>query len=255
VPVVAGEMPPEALEVIQAKAVQSNAQLIRIGADVTYQTHSISLRGGQFSYKGIRHSFSNLELGLLGRHQIANAAVALATLELYEAQRGSALDEKAVREGLRRVRFAGRIEIVQQTPMVVLDGAHNEEKIEALVEAIKDIFSYNRLFVVLGMLETKDAESIVQQIASLADVLLATAPQVKGKPAIPPAELVRLASKVGGRLSLNFESPEQALERALGLAGPDDLVLVTGSLYLVGELRAHWHNTSEIIALRKMFIS
>lgn len=253
VPVVVGNVPHEALTVIREEARQRNARMVRLGQDVRYEPLQLSQQGGRFNYYGLGMQLKDVHLGLLGRYQFINATVALAAMELFAAALGIALDEEALRRGLAGARFAGRMEVMQDHPRVVLDGAHNEEKINALIASIPEVFTYRRLILVLGMLETKAADPIVGALARLADALITTSPQVKGKPALPADELADLARKVGVREVWAEEDPHAALERALSMAAADDLVLATGSLYLIGALRSRWHPTDRIIQQRTMF--
>ncbi|MBN1311059.1 MAG: bifunctional folylpolyglutamate synthase/dihydrofolate synthase [Anaerolineae bacterium] len=253
IPAIVGEIPPEALQVVEAEAARQNASLLRLGREIHYQTIDVSQHGGQFSYQGLRLSLNDLEIGLLGAHQFANAALALAALELYADERGIMLQEQAVREGLARVRFAGRLEVTQHQPMVVLDGAHNEEKMSALITALSEVFHYKRSILVLGMLETKNAMPILRRLAELADSIVATEPSVKGKPAIPAEQLGQMAREAGAPTVLEVKDPLDALKQALDTAGPDDLVIVTGSLYLIGQVRPYWYAAEDIIEQQTMF--
>lgn len=253
VPAVVGEVPEVAWRVIEAEARQRGARLVRLGRDLRYEPIEASQSGGRFRYEGLGLRLDDVRVGLLGAHQFANASAALAALEVYATSQGLALDEGAIREGLATARFAGRLEIMQHRPTVVLDGAHNEEKTSALITALRQMFGQRRLILVLGMLEAKAVEPIVEKLAAIADTVIATYPRVKGKPALPAGELVALAKKAGVRQALAEEMPLDALERALEIAGPDDLVVVTGSLYLIGMVRSHWHSTAEIVSQRTMF--
>ncbi len=253
VPAVAGEMLSAALDVIEQEAVRQQSRLIRVGQEVSYQPIELSQAGGRFSYRGLHLSLQDARVGLLGAHQFSNAATALASLELFAEQTGLHLEEGALREGLERVRFAGRLEVVQQRPTVVLDGAHNEEKFGALVAAITQIFRYRKLIVVLGLLEAKNVMPILAKLATLADVIVTTAPSVKGKPAIDAADLANLARQLGAKSVLASSAPMEGLAQALSLAQPDDLVVVTGSLYLIGAVRSRWHSPEDIIARRTTF--
>ena len=253
VPVVVGDVPPEALEQIEAEATRRGARLIRLGRDIHYEPVMLSRNGGRFHYRGLGMRLDDLKVGLLGCHQFANATVALAALELYAQGRGIALTEAAIRKGLAQARFAGRLEVMQHQPAVVLDGAHNQEKMGALITALPKVFDYRRLIMVLGMLETKAAAPILRMLAPLASTLITTAPHVKGKPAIPAEELAALARQNGGQDVRADGEPLDALALATSLAEEDDLVVVTGSLYLIGEVRAHWHSADDIIARRTMF--
>lgn len=253
VPVVVGEVPGVAWDVIEHEAVQRGARLIRVGRDVHYTPLELSQEGGRLNYQGLRLNLEDATVGLLGGHQLANAAVALAALELYAEAEGQTLDEGAVREGLAGARFAGRLEVMQSEPLAVLDGAHNQEKINALLAAVPEVFDYKRLILVLGMLEAKTVTPIMRALAGAAHGVIATHPQVKGKPALPADELAALAKQAGVELVEAEAEPLAALERALELARPGDLVLVTGSLYLIGLVRSYWHSTEAVARQRTMF--
>lgn len=253
VPVIVGEVPDVAWEVIEAEAQRRGARVIRLGQDVTYEPVRISQAGGWFTYHGIDLDLENVELGLLGAHQFANATAALAALEVYAAAQGATLDEAALRAGLARARFAGRLEVMQHQPLAVLDGAHNQEKIDALLAAVPQVFDYKRLIMVLGMLEAKTIEPIMAALAETADMMITTHPQVKGKPALPAKELAELARQSGLAAAEAIEAPLDALRRALEIAEPGDMVLVSGSLYLIGQVRSHWHGREAIVAQHTMF--
>ncbi len=255
VPVVAGHLLPEAMAVIEQEAERQGARLLRVGRDVHFEPRGLSEQGGRFDYHGLALELKDVEVALLGEHQIENAVTALTALEVYAEARRFRLDEQAIRQGLAAVRFAGRLEVMQRSPTVILDGAHNEEKFEALVAALRQIFRYDRLIMVLGMLETKTADPIVRRLASVADVIITTAPQVKGKPAIPANSLAVTAQQAGVEHAVANGPPLEALHRALKLAGPNDLVVVTGSLYLLGEVRSHWYSTADVVAQRSTFPS
>lgn len=252
-PAVAGEMFPEAQAVIEAEARRAGSRLVRIGREATYQPLELTQQGGRFSYHGLHMTLDDARVGLLGAHQFANAATALATLELFAEQTGLALDAGAIRDGLANVRFAGRLEVMQREPTVVLDGAHNEEKIAALAAAVTDVFPRRKVILILGLLEAKSVLPMLRKLAGLADTVITTAPTVKGKPAISSSQLAHLARDAGARGAIDGGAPLEALDRALALASPDDLVVASGSLYLIGALRSRWHSVDDIIARRTTF--
>jgi dihydrofolate synthase/folylpolyglutamate synthase len=253
VPVVVGDLPPEALSVVARESRLHRAPMIRVGHDVRFEPHSITREGGRFTYHGLTGPLADLHLSLLGEHQFANAAAALAALELYVEATDTAIDETAIRKGLSTAHFAGRLEIVQDSPTVVLDGAHNEEKIDALVAALPALFECDKVVMLVGMLRTKNELPMLGKLASVADVVVTSAPVVKGKPASDPADLAALALEAGAHEAIAGGPPLEALENALALTGPNDLLCVTGSLYLIGEIRSHWYPVERLVAQRTMF--
>jgi dihydrofolate synthase/folylpolyglutamate synthase len=252
VPVVVGEVPDAAWEVIEREARQRGSRTVRLGRDYHFHPVEMTADGGTFTYEGPGLRLDNVRIGLLGAHQLANASAALAAVELYATMLGLPLDETALRSGLAAARFAGRLEVMQTAPLVILDGAHNQEKMAALAAALHQVFTYQRLVLVLGMLEAKIAEPILAMLAPLADVIITTQPSVKGKPAIAAADLAAAARAAGVPHAEAVEDPHAALHLGLSLAGPSDLVAVTGSLYLIGTVRSHWHPTDQVIARRSM---
>lgn len=230
VPAVVGRLVPEAMSVVEAEGERIGARLIRLGKEIDFVPKGVANGQGYFSYRGLTLDLQEVEVALTGTHQLENAATAVAALEVYSQTQGFQLDEEAVRTGLASVRFAGRLEVMQREPTVVLDGAHNEEKMGALVATLREVFDYDRLIVVLGMLEAKNASPIVQLLSGIADEIITTAPDVRGKPAISAERLAKVARIMGAHNVRDGGAPMSALQEALSTAKARDLVVVTGSL-------------------------
>jgi hypothetical protein len=164
-------------------------------------------------------------------YQAGNAAVAVAAAE---AAVGAPLDADAVRGALARIRFPGRFEVVRERPALVLDGAHNPQAASVLASAIDDAFPTARPVVVLGVLSDKDAEGIIGALAPVADRFVVTRPA--SARALPAAELAAEVRRVTGVAPVVEPDVRRALETARELAGERGVV-VTGSLYTVGEAR------------------
>ena len=189
------------------------------------------LNRGRFSYQGLRQPLEKLAVQLAGRHQYKNAAVALAVIELLQ-ERGFPVPEEAIREGLARVRWPGRLERVPQDPRVILDGAHNPDAAHSLAQVLKQDRPPGRRFLVMGIMADKDEEAILSTLLPLAQTVIFTRPRYFR--AAKTADLARRAQPYHLEV---LQEPEvaQALNRARSLAGPQDQVVVTGSLYTVGE--------------------
>ena len=244
IPVVTGASQPEVMEVLRAESERQGAVLFQVGKDTQYEVRRLDLDGGWFDFTGLDGTrWENLHVSMLGAHQVANAATALTALQA--AQRFGRLDvpEQAIRQGLEQARFPGRLEIVQRRPLVVLDGAHNPEKMRKLRQALETLFAYERLILVIGVIAAKDFANVVSLIAPLADRIIVTAPRVPGKPPVDPAEIAGFLCETGFPQDKVACEPDplQAIERALAVARRDDLVCVTGSLYLLGQVRERWY--------------
>jgi dihydrofolate synthase/folylpolyglutamate synthase len=173
---------------------------------------------------------------LIGRHQLVNATVAVAALDVVRA-RGFEIPGDVLRSGLAATRWPGRLEILSRQPLLVVDGAHNEESAQRLVEALGEWFGQRRRLVVFGASFDKD-------IGGMLDVLVPGSECVIIAESRHPrrSDLRDLAARVearGGR-AIIAGSVAGAVEQALDLAGPDDLICVTGSLFVVAEAREGW---------------
>ena len=210
---------------------QREAVLYRTGRDIRVRRSG----RGDFSYYGINKRYSGLKLSLAGRHQIENAALALAAIEVL-TEKGVSISDTSVVEGLRDVRWEGRLELVSRNPGIVVDGAHNPAGISSLCSSLLTDFSYRRLIVVFGVLRDKDYAGMLKKLLPLVDKIVLTKPKVER--AACTEDLLSVASLHHGNIEVVDDSAE-ALDRARFFAGADDLVCVTGSLYLVGEIKKH----------------
>lgn len=173
-----------------------------------------------------------LDVGMRGEFQYSNAATAVGAVEVMSSL-GVDVLEDAVRSGLRDAYMPGRLEVVHRNPTVVLDGAHNLAAAATLAATIKAEFEYDRLILVMGMVQGHSIGDVVGVLAPLADILIATAAST---PRAMPAQSVAEAGE--GRVpEIEIVQPvAEAVRRALEIAGPRDLILVSGSFYVVGEV-------------------
>jgi dihydrofolate synthase/folylpolyglutamate synthase len=177
--------------------------------------------------------YPQLALSLVGAHQGSNAAFALTVLWLLQ-ERGFAWEERQLRDAWRTLFWPGRMEILSRHPLLVIDGAHNPEKARALAEAVRALGQDRRWVLVLGASREKDLRGVLQPFLSLNPTLIAT--QAQSERARPAEEVLAVGRSLGleGEQALRVST---AVERAQVLAGPDGLVLVTGSMYVAGEAR------------------
>ena len=224
--VVTGVSDRSALNVIEGVSLERGAELFILGRDFNVSKTST----GGIDYLGITNNLKSLNLTLKGAHQQRNAACALATLELLE-EKGFPVGEADLRSGLESVRWRARFERVSTDPDVIVDCAHNPDAADALISNLKSL-SYKRLILVLGFMGDKDIDGILERIAPLAAVAIATKPE---------AERGASESFVGDKLGkfplevITVPVVSLAIESALSRAMHGDLILITGSLYTVGE--------------------
>jgi dihydrofolate synthase/folylpolyglutamate synthase len=230
VPLVTAVRQPAALAVIKARCLETGAPCYRVGKQIKVRF----LGERRFAYRGLGWRFDHLHSPLAGRHQIINAATALGALEALERQGHVRLEAAYVGEGLRQTRWSGRLEWLRRQPPVLLDGAHNYAGMTALSRALVEEYGYRRLIVVLGVMADKDLRGMLLKLAPLADHLILTRPRYER--AAEPESILEMAGDFSGRIEL-IRPVEAAIERAVALATSEDLVLVTGSLYFIGEVK------------------
>lgn len=167
---------------------------------------------------------------LPGRYQASNVACAVGVVDALR-RRGFRVPDEAIEQGVREAWLPGRMQVVRQEPLAVLDGAHNAEAAEALAESILQAFRYQRLLLVFGMLKPHDPAGVMKHLLPLAHHIIFTCPP--SKRAYLPEEL---AHGLPAHVSFILQAdPLQAFNQAISQAGKDDLVLITGSFYLIGE--------------------
>jgi dihydrofolate synthase/folylpolyglutamate synthase len=231
-PVVVGDLGPEAMAVVERVAKDRGARILRIGRDFDFKAKQSvkNARNQRFSYGGFGNLSGDYEIPLLGEFQLANAAMALAALE---AAGRFKITREAATKGLKKAVWPGRLQIWRKKPLVVLDGGHNPHGALALAKTISSTFEYGRLIVVVGMMKDKDQRGYLDAIVPLADEVIATRPRYAR--AIEPE---KLATMVEGKPVRVAQTIADALALAADSAKPGDMVLVCGSLFVVGEALA-----------------
>jgi dihydrofolate synthase/folylpolyglutamate synthase len=245
---ITAETKAEPLAVFRREAQEKGVLLFELDQDYSYRVDEISNEGVRVSVNGPYHSYPNLQVPLTGLFQPLNVALAVAALDVLRQEYRLPVNQETVQAGLQAVRFPGRMEVVQRKPLVILDGAHNLHKMQSLVESLAELYPGCKFTVVIGMLSVKDAQGMIATLAPLAERWVASQPQVYGKPAMAAQELAeRILQAVPGGKVLVCPRVPVALDAALENASPDDMVLVTGSLYLLGEARNRWYPTEQLL--------
>ncbi len=230
--VVSSPQPEEAGAVIAEVCAAHRAQLTLVGRDAGVSLRESSLDGVRAEIRGMRARYE-VHVPLLGRHQATNAATAVAAVERLAAW-GIVAPADAVRRGLAAVRWPARVELLGTRPYVLVDVGHNPASMAALRDTLQGLLGDRRLVLVFGMLATKDYRTVTAMAAPLADLVITTTPD--NAHALPAAALAEEVRRYTPHVTA-VDDRQQALERGCALTGPDDLLVVTGSFYLVGEAR------------------
>ena len=220
----------EADKTIAEQCKNRNSQLIRVGPLASTQLQ-FSQKGQIFDYVLDGKSLKNIKIPLIGQHQLKNAAVAITTV-LKIADLGYKIKEEAIFKGLEQVEWPCRLSIVSQNPLILIDGAHNEDGIDSLKTALKMYFSDKRIVFVIGMLKDKNYEHAVNQLIPLAEAVVVTEPNSDRK--LDAALFAALIEKKCSRVIVEKEI-KAAIEAAKKLYKEDILICICGSLYLAGE--------------------
>jgi dihydrofolate synthase/folylpolyglutamate synthase len=229
VPVIIGARDHDARLVLNSIAAQRQSPVFMIGREFSYRSHAPAHR---IDYDGLGLRLVGAELALAGPFQHENAAIAVAAADNLRAQ-GWHLDEAAIRRGLAEVVWPGRFDIVARRPTVILDCAHNELAIEALLETIAvELGPSVKPRLVFGCLEDKRWGRMAEMLAPrVRDVTLTRASPKR--PLEPENLLPAFARQVPARV---IRAPLEAITQVMAEATVDDVILVTGSVYLVGEV-------------------
>ena len=222
---IAGPLGPEAAAVAERVGTERGARLFRAGRDFR------AVGDRPFTVETPASAYPGIELRALGGFQRANFAAAVAAAE---ALMGRALDAGAVRRAARELVLPGRLEVVAQHPLVVLDGAHNPSGARALAESLPNVVGDRPVTAVVSILDDKDAAGILSTLVPLSDGAVFTRSSRQG--ALPPAVLESLWGQLGGHRGEVAANPVKAVAAARRRAGHDGAVLVTGSIYLLAEL-------------------
>lgn len=196
---------------------------------------SQTLEGTVFSVKNKNISLHNLELSLLGSYQIENClAVLEACIVLQKC--GLHISEKALREGLKNARWAGRMELCGKAPLVILDGAHNADGIRQLAKSLSLYFREKKVTLILGVLGDKEYQKMAEEILPFAETVILTEPHSERK--LDVFSFARSISDFNGTVYTEKEI-EAAYEKAYSLTAADGIILCCGSLYMIGAMRTY----------------
>jgi len=225
----------EALDTITRVSEERLTKLVLVGRDISFTEISGDDTGEVFSVSGALGEYDRLKMKLLGSHQVVNAASAIGITESLRFS-GTTIPKDAVVKGVEEAKWPGRLEVVSRFPLVVLDGAQNKASALALVSSIRR-FKYDRLVLVLGVSRDKDIKGILEALMPISDSVVLTRSKITARAADP--EGIKNLMDPSKETALTA-GVEEAMDRALSQARPEDMVLVTGSLFVVGEARSRY---------------
>jgi dihydrofolate synthase / folylpolyglutamate synthase len=222
--------PEEAASVITGICRDKGAKVVQVGKDITWHKTGGDLYQQSLAIEGKTGKYQ-VSIPLLGDFQLENAATAVAALEILSSE-GFDISADDIGQGLARVNWPGRFQIIQKDPTVLIDGAHNVASMRRLVSNIKSYFANKRIFFVFGTSCDKDIPGIIDELVSLSPQVIVT--QASHSRAAPPSTLVAEFAKRSIEPEIR-ETVTEAISRALSLADKTDIICITGSLFIVAE--------------------
>ncbi len=229
--VITGVRQKNALGVIEQITLEQGVPLRRLGKEIKVRNS----RNGSFTYMGTNKYWRGLKVGLPGAHQIQNAGLALGAVE-FLAENDLEVSDEAIHAGLRTVVWPGRLGIISENPLVIIDGAHNPSAVGTLKRFLQKTLARRRLTIVIGILKDKDWKVMLRDLAGISDRMILTSPHYEraGDP-VEQANFIRsLVQDV-----LVIPCIPDAVSFAIDRATHNDVVCITGSLYTVGEAKAY----------------
>jgi dihydrofolate synthase/folylpolyglutamate synthase len=219
-----------ALSILKDKCLQEEAPLSLVGKDITLGITRLERDGSSFNVRGKKRRYKDCRINMPGHFQPVNCATAIGICEELLTSEG--LTEGAVKKGIESAFLPGRLEIISREPLIVIDGAQNEESAQCLKESIERIFRRKRLVLILGLSKDKDIKGVCRQLTSLADEVILTKASVERA-----ADPLLVRGYIKGKPAKVTRDTKEALGIAFSKAGKDDMILATGSFYVIAEIR------------------
>lgn len=235
-PVVTSAEAPEALEVIERKAEELGCMYFET-RHVPYTVKTQDLGGSVFDVNIQGVTYENLEISMLGEHQIKNAICALAALSIMEERGDVSLHREDIYKGFKDAKHIGRFEVMSsqgKVPVVIIDGAHNPDGAASLRKAIKKYLPGKKILMVTGMLADKDTESILKEFTAITDNFIATEPE---NPRKLDSESLKDKIEAMGASCESISDCREAVKAAEERGKDFDAILYAGSLYMIGAIR------------------
>lgn len=224
----------EAMKVINEQADKKQAPLYRLNQDFKVTSHSPQANGEIFTLKSDEHTLEQLEISMIGQHQTENAALAAMAAQFINHDGDFSISENAIRTGLKKAYWPGRFEILSNRPLVIIDGAHNDEGISALVQELSTRYSNYNIHIVFAALKDKKLDHMIAQLDRIADEIsfvsfeFPRAAQVSDLYSISKSKNKVMAEKWDTHLSEVIKSLEN-----------NQILVVTGSLYFISEAKPY----------------
>jgi dihydrofolate synthase/folylpolyglutamate synthase len=247
IPCITGIKNKKVMNFFRAITLNKNISMIFSQDRVTVKNIRLSERETLFNIDTGFSKYEDIELRLLGEHQVENCVTAILAIEELII-RGWNIPEEAVRSGIKKVTWRARLDLLQDNPKVLLDSAHNPLGMKRLTHALKHLFDYDKLILIYGVLKDKDYKRMTNQIGPLVDRVILTRPL--SDRALEPDKLRKLLVFKNKTVDV-IPDIQKAWEKAINISEKSDLICGAGSIYFVGELLRLWKMNCEARATKK----
>ncbi|MFT5196125.1 MAG: dihydrofolate synthase/folylpolyglutamate synthase, partial [Candidatus Promineifilaceae bacterium] len=241
-PAVVGVTQPDILAVFEQEAADQNAPLYRLGHEFDFEV--INPKTNTITVQTPKRIYERVTVGAQGEYQLNNAVLALVAVEV-------ALESTLPQQSLdyfAKTTYLGRMEVMPDNQLILLDGAHNPHKMAATVRSVLKKYPGKNIVAVVGGLEAKDLTQMFNQLVPHCRYMIATQPHLVGKAVNRPEVVAEMIRQIDGEIPLeSYEQIADAIAVAKQVANSDDLILVTGSIYLVGQARDIWYPVEQLL--------
>nr|WP_227013889.1 folylpolyglutamate synthase/dihydrofolate synthase family protein [Paenibacillus psychroresistens] len=241
VPVISAVEQPEAIAVLEQICAAKKTTLYLMDREYEYEVVSSELNKQQFNFKGLFRRIDGLGISLNGAHQYKNAAIAIMTLEILRQYYALIVEDEVLIRALHATKWPGRLEMISEQPRILLDGAHNPEGAQTLAAALKQTYKYQKLHLMMGMMGTKHHSAYLRHILPMVDTLVVTEPDFRSQ--MSANKLAELAKEISLEMNLQVEivvepNWKQALLTLKNFVSVEDLGVISGTLYLISDVRS-----------------
>ncbi len=238
-PVVTGVQQPEVIETLKRTAKLHFSDFYRFKDSFRVRRN----KNGSFNYYGIENVWHNIHTGLTGNHQIDNAALVLAACEILN-KAGAKLELENIKSGLVQNKWPGRLEVISDSPLIILDGAHNLIASRNLAKYLSENLNKKKTTLIIGILDDKPYKAMLKCLLPMCHRVIFTCPEIDR--ALSTKKLYKTAKNIHPNLSA-IDNVEQAVIHAVKTSSPDEAVCIAGSLYVVGEAKEAFEKHPEIL--------
>jgi dihydrofolate synthase / folylpolyglutamate synthase len=224
----------DAIKVIKEQSEIKHAPLLRLNQDFTITSHSPQTNGEMFTLKSDDQTLEQLEISMIGQHQTENAALAVMAAQYINQDGDFSINEESIRTGLKKAYWPGRFEILSERPLVIIDGAHNDEGIKVLVQELSTRYSTYSIHIVFAALKDKKLDQMIAQLDSIADEIsfvsfdFPRAAQAK--------DLFAISKSKNKVMEDNWDTH---LSEIINSLGHNQILVITGSLYFISEVKLY----------------